>query len=196
MAEHRVRQLQFAAMAPHPHRATRRIAAAASDNSGFAARRIRPRSRRDSFLRPPRCASAVVVGIPMGRNCARDARHAQLLLADDQRSRLLRQAARLVLARNFFDTVHRRPQRGCHAPAQRDRGTARSTATHAAHATPLRRSHRDTLRRHPRDQLQLRILFARRERRRRDDHRRTRRAAAFQSQRGARRRNLGRRLCG
>ena len=129
----------------------------------------------------------------MGRNRARDDRHAQLLLADDQRPRLLRQAARLVLARYFFDTVHRRPQRGCHAPALRDRRAPGRRATHAARATALRRSHRDTLRRHPRDQLQLRILFAPRQRRRRNARRRARRAAALQSQRGARRRNLGRR---
>ena len=196
MAEHRARQLQFAVMASAsaPRDSGRIAARRPRDDSRFRLRAgLRPRSRRDSLLRPPRCASAVVVGIPMGRNRARDARDAQLLLADDQRSRLLRQAARLVLARNFFDTVHRRPQRGCNAPALRDRGTARSGATDASRATPLRRSHRDTLRRHPRDQLQLRILFAPRERRRRNDHRRTRRTAAVQSQRRARRRNLGRR---
>ena len=99
------------------------------------ARRLRPDFRRDSVLRPPSAArrGVVVVGISMGRNCARDAGDAQLLLADDQRPRLLRQAARLVLARNFFDTIHRRPQRDCYAPPMRDRGTARSGDTHAAH---------------------------------------------------------------
>src|SRR6266851_8648224 len=45
---------------------------------------------RDFVFRPPRRASAVVVGISMGRNRARDARDPQLFLADDQRARLLR----------------------------------------------------------------------------------------------------------
>src|SRR5271168_3641739 len=135
MAEYRARQLQFACYAISP------------------ARWIRADTRRDSVLRPPRCASIVVVGIPLGRDRARDGRHAQLLLADDQRARLLRQAARLILARTFLDTVYRRPQRGCYAPAQRDRRTPRSGGTHAPRATPLRRSHRVTLRRHPGDQF-------------------------------------------
>src|ERR1039457_1793725 len=130
----------------------RRIAARRRQRQRFAighARRMRPDSRRDSLLHPPGCASAVVLGIPMGRNRARDAGDAQLLLADDQRSRLLRQAARLLLARNFFDTLHRAPQRGRHAPALPPSWPAGSGATDAASATPLRRSHRDTRRRDP-----------------------------------------------
>src|SRR5271163_2689677 len=47
------------------------------------ARRLRSHSHGDSLLRPPRCTRALVVGISMGGNRARDARHAQLLLADD-----------------------------------------------------------------------------------------------------------------
>ena len=130
----------------------------------------------------------------MGRNCARDGHDPQLLLADDQRPRLLRQAARLILAGRHVDALHRRPQRGRNAPPLRDCGPRRSRHPHAAGATPLRRrSHRIARRLHPRNQLQLRILFAPRLRRRRDDHRRTRRAVSVSAQPGSRRRMVGRR---
>ena len=195
MAEHRVRQLQFAAMAsasaprdsaalPHPVR----------DDSGF-------RLRAGLVL----VLAAILFFARLG---------ARALWSSEFRWAEI--AREMIVTHNYFwptingHVYYDKPlgsywlvifstpfTGGLNEAATRlpcaIAGLLAVAAAHAAHATPLRRSHRDTLRRDPRDQLQLRILFARRQRRRRDHHRRTRRAAALQSQRGARRRNLGRR---
>ena len=129
-----------------------------------------------------RRARVVVLGIPLGRNRARNATHVALLLADDQRPRLLRQAARLVLAGARGDPAYRRARRDFGAAALRDRRTARRMAGDAGWAPPLRPSHRVARRTHPGHQLQLRLFFTSRVGRRRNRHWRIGGVRAFPAQ--------------
>ena len=142
MAEHRAAPVTIRAMASASSAISATSQALPGPFANFFAVSVftpgGPHSRRDSLFRPPRCARAVVVGIPLGRNSARDARDAQLFLADNQRSCLLRQAARLYwlvivstwITGGLNETAARLPMR--------DRRPARGGATDAARATPLR----------------------------------------------------------
>src|SRR5229473_75231 len=78
----------------------------------------------------------------MGRNCARDDRHAQLLLADDQRQGLLRQAAWLVLAGGGLVVAHGRNERDGSAYPVRARGRFGSGADGGDREAALRPAHR------------------------------------------------------